>query len=178
MSEIEILKDVEVGKFYKVPCVIEQRCGRRKKVIPVIPFLHADKQFGTETGALLHFHVDTRFFDADLDWRYEVSKGRTLRVFVPEDDSEKRIVYRRLKCQRKEFGLIVLKQGEIERHEPVAKWYEAQVGKKCLGNKCPHYGVEMVDVGKGLLECKLHGLLADKKTLKVVGNVHQGVIKK
>lgn len=178
----EILQPGEtpiVGNTYLVPCIHRvDTWDCDEEIIPVIGPRHSDPQFGP-MAANQHWHIDTRFQPTDAqgnDIGQMCSRnGRTLAAIFDIPDGPFKMLtpepeLRPMRCVRQHTGLNV---DAIKNHvnllakERYETFYKAYEGRTCDGKKCPHRGVEMHD-RKGHLECPLHGLRANKKTLKII----------
>lgn len=156
MSEkIDKVLEPVVGKFYWVPCAHTHNDA----IYPVIPILHKDPDIAPHIGR--HYHHDGRFTG-------RLSTGESFRLdktnyVVPVEDV-KFIKYQIRKCMSRVGGL----EGKPGRDQVFKEWADTQIGRRCLGTKCPHKGAQMV-LEDGLLVCPMHNLIADPKTQKVVG---------
>lgn len=172
---IEIIKNVEVGKYYLVPCLwVSKIKSQFHEFVPVIPFLHSDPQFGTENAKKKHFHFDCRFLNSEVRLYFDVFNNRTMRVLTIDILESVVLHHVLMQCVSTETGLESnLTAGRLM-PEQTKTWYKSQIGKSCAGKKCPHYGVEMLENGD-FLECPLHGLIGSQKSNKIIGNIHQGI---
>ena len=167
---------LEVGKYYLVAhaeSVVADELSPTPKtiLIPVHPLNHKDVHFAVKNP---HYHIDGRF-RMPKDSGFPLDNGRTNNIMVTarvggEKDYiqiwDVKIVYRRRKCIRTETGIKVSRASEI-----YWAFYEPFIGKSCAGRKCPHYSVTMME-RDGILECPLHGLIGDLKTMKIIAPPH------
>jgi hypothetical protein len=170
---IDFIENAVIGEIYDVPCVGYRHTGFHKSdiFVPVIPFYHADRQFGTISARWAHFHIDARFTTPIQDNYFDIlPNGGIYRIISSRTKRfTLKIVLKKKTCVRTFTGMKaeILPEGHSA-HD----WYKKQIGKSCAGNICPHYKIKMQRVGNGLLECPMHGLIGDEKTMKIVGNVH------
>lgn len=186
---LELIKDVEIGKIYSVPCV------KAKVWYPIIPILHNDKQFGTKNAKYEHYHYDLRFMSIDFlvkwfphEFDYFPLKMADLNnkpirmntIFIPDkkyyEDEGKldymptgEIVYKRRKCYRNFTGIVSVPKDRI--NSKMLKWYQDQKGKSCKDRICPHRKMPMIE-RDGVLECVGHGNIGCPITEKIIGNIH------
>jgi len=164
--------DYQVGQKYDVPCAeILWKEDNRIYYVPVFDHLHVDPQFGFEH---LHYHIDGRFeLHPRMKHRLNVTDGHTLSVIVTHDEAIykfQRLVPQQLKCERRETGLLfasTVDERRLENLKRYEEWYAGFVGKSCEGKRCPHYGTEMLE-RDGKLVCPMHGLTADRATLRII----------
>ena len=157
MEEIKFPKNVEVGKFYIVPCVWQQKGMRYAsqkmgRYIPVNSHLHEDKKV---IGAdFLHWHIDWRFVETRLwkqrieggyengfyDPAYKATEGKleVANVIIYHKDAyrhysngtdDKMIYYRRLKCKRP-YMVKTFFENDIFR-QPAKSWVFSLSEKFC-----------------------------------------------
>jgi len=154
------------GFSYSIPCArLRWRDNGQVYHVPVFDHLHADPQFGFPQA---HYHIDGRFdFHPRMKHFFRLREGKTLSVI-----SHASKIYDILKiefslslCVRNETGLNFGSAGEnISKYRA---WYAGFVGQECRGKRCPHFGTEMLEIG-GQLVCPMHGLTADRLSLKIV----------
>jgi nitrite reductase/ring-hydroxylating ferredoxin subunit len=157
----------EIGKTYKIPCVIHRRELKdwedwdntpAIKYIPVYPLLHSDKENGQP---IPHYHIDQRFLDKkDEKWvSYYIGSGR---IEIQKEDRVQ-IHYRDKKCTRTEHKGIT----------PVSYIKNSKLKHKCIHKgKCPHRGYDLSNEESvdGVITCPLHGLRFDSVTKQLLVN--------
>lgn len=158
-----------VGKTYMVQCAkLTSFDGIETIYVPIIPILHSDKAFGISHK---HYHIDGRFLSVNDGKDFNLTKkGETYSVIAIEDVGAyyvfKSTELQKKKCLRSNTG-IYLPNDKYKKTKPFRNWYSQQIGKDVHENKCPHYGALMLDKGDTLV-CPLHGLMACKKTNKII----------
>lgn len=166
---IEQIAEVEVGKFYNVPCAIMRRSDKLVRYIPIIGIAHADPQFGAHQE---HYHIDGRFSKiSSID-----SEGKTNRVIWTKEtygyEEFKGVKIMRKKCLRTTTGIKPPPHAES-----YFKWYAGFVGRSCKGRKCPHLGATMIECGDKIV-CPLHGLTANKVDEIILPNEQAAALEK
>lgn len=162
---------VEVGKYYMVPCAVQEKWGDKaiKQYTPIIGPPHADKQFGFEHE---HYHIDCRFIKKDrkkVAYTTVSDHGKTANVIVIDKAQPvyfAGIERHRLKCVRTTTGLLMPPVHSVFSLKYL-KWYEGMVGKSCKGKRCPHLGTKMHE-RHGVLVCPLHNLCGDIETETII----------
>jgi len=188
--------DVEVGKYYKVPCVKAKAIYPFMdwNYIPINSHLHEDvKVIGFKHR---HWHIDWRFANRELfndrvkGARDESSKEVASVISLMETheldenfmvtDSEE-IFYRRLKCKRR-YQAGDFFSGSFYQMQKSKNSWPIQLSKKFCSAKlkeingqfiCPHKGVVIDKNCKdhdGNYVCPGHLLRFNPKTLQVVPN--------
>lgn len=166
--------ELSVGKYYTICYALIQRIySDTKMLIPVHPFLHADKQF---SPAPAHYHIDGRFMSKDLSYRLGMSENKRTNtaVFMNKNDGQPydfkiflNIFYGRARCNTLFTGLDIMDLGNHSLPRALNNWFRSMEGKSCAGKKCPHYGVNMIDRGTHLF-CPMHNLVGCKTTNKIL----------
>ncbi len=157
----------EIGKEYWRPCAEIMTPDGRIYYIPVFDHLHADPQFDFTDE---HYHIDGRFeMEPRMKQQFDCWDGLTASVIVPYHSSSYSflsIADTKVKCIRQETGLKIPDHPSPQQLAKVDKylsWYESYIGKKCVGERCPHFGTEMLEYN-GSLVCPMHGLKADLRS--------------
>lgn len=142
-----------IGKYYLVPCIIEEEYKNTEIINPIINHLHNDKENGQDYK---HYHADYRFIDSC----YEVSNKRYNLI----DGINYNIVYKELKCIRLE-NLGITHSNFISK---------SRLYSKCISSKskCPHkkYDLSQETAINGVITCPLHGLKFNNSTKQLINN--------
>ena len=162
----------QVGQYYSRPCAEIMTIPDGKiYYIPVFDHLHADKQFDFPDE---HYHIDGRFeMEPRMKQQFNCWDGYTAAVIVPTKQTSYSflsVAKMKVKCERVDTGLRIPKnptEGQISKVLNYKTWYNSYVGIKCVGRKCPHFKIDMLEKD-GMLVCPMHGLSANLETLKIV----------
>lgn len=180
--------NVELGKFYKVPCILNLAGG----LVPINSYLHNDKKIiGVD---FRHWHIDWRFVNAKFYQQELVGRNETWPISarevgfplvyytIPPHDvylkwasNTTKIHYRTLKCKRNYSA------GKFftDRFDPIND-FTKRMESHFRGSKlkqvdgvliCPHKGVHIDTNCKdenGNYVCPGHLLRFNPKTLKCV----------
>lgn len=163
--------ELVVGKIYSV-CharLLFRRRTTTKRLIPILPLLHKDTQFGAD---FMHYHIDARFHISNFlkEW-FRIENGITNTAIIHHIEEYKKIVtYEVLGLTYINKKCIGLQTGV---NPPIRKkysgglslwavWYESMIGKSCAGRKCPHLGTTMMKQGDRLV-CPMHNLIGSVK---------------
>lgn len=170
---IKFLENVEVGKYYQVPCIHDETY--QSVWLPVLPFKHSDKQFGERVAQKEHYHFDLRFFRKKDFFLFNTFTADLTRMTHVQTNFDGELVFIKRRCIRLESGLMSPYAPDYPNLNGLTKktieWYKNQIGKPCLGRICPHLNQPMLE-RDGVLECSYHGLIADKETEIIIGNIH------
>lgn len=175
MAMLSKAQHFEVGKFYRVPCVLAHKrfaCGAGW--VPVIGPLHEDAEIINFQDE--HFHIDWRFVTERMLKRAqyfgamsEFTRPIQIRTSKLYGDQDKIVldgpVVKRLLCHR-EFGTYPRRPA---RWQPVLD----AVYRDCKlkpGMVCPHKGIplESVRAVDGIVTCPGHGLRWNVETGELV----------
>lgn len=175
----ELTTPVELGRFYKVPTIRYEWCGRTRDW-PVFLPKHADAEFFNFPDA--HYHIDPRFL-SKRDFEYAGGHRSPEAQFQAAPlaksvwmDGERGcaphppVVWRRRRCSR---DWIDYHFGSTPQVQELRKAY---AGQQCASSRggwiCPHQHYAMGSVkpdADGFMTCPLHGLRIHAETGRVAG---------
>ncbi len=162
----------EIGESYEVTCAeLRWKGDGLLFYIPIFDHLHADPQFGFQHE---HYHIDGRFeMHPRMRHWFKITDGHTLTIIVKHNNGSYRFiktVKRQLRYERSSTGLLFTTEPSstsVENLKNYHEWYRTFIGRSCKGNRCPHYGMEMLEKN-GKLVCPLHHLTADPKSQLII----------
>lgn len=163
----------EVGKFYRVPCLLVEGGFDGLDWVPVIGPKHADAELGVDFE---HFHIDWRFVPERFFFHSNhvrgTPHGRIISTDLPWSSFRQGI-----------FGSLVLKQMKCKRLMPVFPkapaerlWSAMEISQQARCNKlkdghtCPHRNIDLRPFEKadGTAICPGHGLRWNMRTGEMI----------
>ena len=155
MMTLESPRDVQVGRYYLVPCAKLKYMGRW---LPIIGPLHEDAKFINFPHQ--HWHYDPRFMsDATLRRCLAFSNGQILTQVLHPLPTDQGLTLKRRKCHRlmPEFPWMHPRwQGNLGRLEDAYATRRVDPERPI----CPHKGLPLVRSpdSDGVVVCSGHGL--------------------